>query len=364
MIFTLNTAGYLFYPVAKDCLGLNDNEVYDMINCEFSIMLERLKNKGIKYDELKKALIPNQDKDNQEVCLIFDTCQIDSDFYGYTVFEKLIPLMNKESTYSILYGDYINISNISQNSLFGMLQENLIAHNETIFNHSTQYYLVYINNVTKQQLSSFINGLKEYKWFAGYALLNHHSRFKTYLSHILIHLCIKSQSSIIMSHAEDIDDDENINHEDFPFEENGFRVISINEQSFGPFLSYKIESLTPDKEDVSFSFNALFQKFDSVEKLKLKMTDPKWGYLNDEVNGKGNILKSFIFEEISKDDFISIVYAHISRNYIYNLRINEYGDYLFNVCIELPTKHLKFRKTTIALKYKPYDGEMEIITIT
>lgn len=47
-----------------------------------------------------------------------------------------------------------------------------------------------------------------------------------------------------------------------------------------------------------------------------------------------------------------------------NLRQNEYGDLLFNVCIELQTEDKHIRKTTVALKYIPENGEMYIITIT
>lgn len=71
MVYTINTIGHLLYPVAKLSLNLSDNDVYEMINQEFSIMKERLKLKDIKYNELKRALIPNQDKSNNEICLVF-----------------------------------------------------------------------------------------------------------------------------------------------------------------------------------------------------------------------------------------------------------------------------------------------------
>ena len=54
----------------------------------------------------------------------------------------------------------------------------------------------------------------------------------------------------------------------------------------------------------------------------------------------------------------------IQRSYIYNLRQNEYGDLLFNVCVELPTIHERIRKTTIALRYHPDTGKMDVVTIT
>ena len=367
MIFTVNTSGYLLYPVAKSAFEMSDEDVYNMINYEFSVMLKRLEEKGVKYDTLKRALIPNQDKDNNEVCLVFDSTLIDSSFYGYTIFNEIIPLIDKKSTYSILAGDYIDIINNVQNSqqyLYDALKEMIIECNNSVYQHSSQYYLIFFNSITDNQLLAITSKLQKFKWFHGYMLLNSNSRFKTYLSCILCHVCIKTKNTVIISHPSDYDDNENINMAGYPFEESGFKLVSINDDSFGTFLSYKIESIVPDKDDISFSFNALFKKFDSTEKLHLNISDDKWGYLNGDSKGKGGIIKSFEFGDISKDDFRNIIFKQICSNYIYNLRTNEHGDHLFNVCIELPTKNGNIRKTTVALKYNPHLGEVSVVTIT
>ena len=296
MIYTINTSGHLLYPVAKSAFEMSDDDVYKMINDEFCVMVDRLEKKGVKYDNLKRALIPNQNKNNNEVCLAFDSSLIDSSSYGYVIFEKILPLLDKKSTYSILAGDYIDVINNlnnSQQQLKVTLEEVLIKRNDSVYKHSSQYYLVYINSITNNQLSSITNELKKVKWFYGYALLNKNSIFKTYLSFVLSHICIKTKDTIILNHSSDYDDSENINLYGYPFKENGFKLISINEDSFGPFLSYKIESILPDKDDISFSFNALFPKFNSMEKLQLNLADGRWDYLNGNIKGKDGILKSF-----------------------------------------------------------------------
>ena len=48
MIFTVNTNGYVLYPVAKSTFEMSDKDVYEMINYEFSVMANRLKKKGIR----------------------------------------------------------------------------------------------------------------------------------------------------------------------------------------------------------------------------------------------------------------------------------------------------------------------------
>lgn len=102
------------------------------------------------------------------------------------------------------------------------------------------------------------------------------SPFKTYISYILTHSFIKCRNQIIAAHPSDKPDNENINLLGYPFQENNFTFISINEDRFAPFLSYKIEADVPDETDIGFSFNSLFPKFDSISKLKLKIDDKKW----------------------------------------------------------------------------------------
>lgn len=80
--------------------------------------------------------------------------------------------------------------------------------------------------------------------------------------------------------------------------------------------------------------------------------------------GKGQIIELLGYDSTDKEQFINEVFKHICANYIYNLRENEYGDLMFNVCVELPTINGNFRKTTIALKYHPDIGTIDIITVT
>lgn len=124
----------------------------------------------------------------------------------------------------------------------------------------------------------------------------------------------------------------------YPFEENGFSIVSINDDSFGSFLNYKIESEVPDKEDISFSFNSLFPRFDSFEKIQLDVKEEKWDkYLADKEKGKGRILEKLGYEMADKEKFLKAIYTKICSNYIYNLTRNEYGNLIFDVCVELPT---------------------------
>lgn len=305
-----------------------------------------------------------------ETCLIIDSTKIDFPDYGYYIFERLIPLLDKKSTYSILCGDYIDIfyeeNSESQQILRIVMNDVLARCHESKYRHSSQYYLIYINRLTGNQRLKIVEGLLTFPWFTGFADLTYSSKFKTYISNILTPVCIKNKKRIIMSHPSDYFDNENVNISEFPFEDNGFSIISINDDSYQAFLSYKMESELPDKDDVSFSLNALFPKFDSIEKIKLYISDDKWdNYLTDkDKRKKGALVELLGYTKEDKDCFVREIYKQICANYVYRLRKKEFNGLMFNICVELPTVNNHLRKTTIALKYKPDIGEMEVVTIT
>ena len=367
-IFTFNTSDIVVYPVMKSYFKLSDQEVYNSIWSDFEILKKRLSDKEVCYANLKGALIPNQDKDKYEMCFIIDSEQIEKADYGGYVFKKLLPRLDKKSTYSILCGDYIDVSSNGreyQDRLRAALKEVMSCCNASEYRYSGQYFLIYFNRLTETQRAKIIEGLIRFPWFTGYADVTYSSLFKTYISYILCHLCIKCQGQIIASHPSDFLDAENHNLHGYPYTENGFNFVSINEESYGSFLSYKIETEVPDKEDISFSFNALFPRFDSYEKVQLNVIDDKWNkYLTDKEKGKGRILETLGYTQLDREKFTRQIFKNICSNYLYNLTQNEYGDLLFNVCVELPTVNGNIRRTTVALKYLPDTGEMQINTIT
>lgn len=370
MIYSFNAKDNVMYSVIKSSFGLSDEAVYKTIQDEFSVLLKRLSCKKVSYEKLKGALVPNQEANMYETCLVVDWMQIDDCNYGGLVFNALLPLLDKDSTCSILCGDYIDnlhtVDSSSQYHLRTALNEVLVRCNGSRYQHSSQYFLIYFNRLTGNQRERIVEGLLQYPWFTGFADLTHESLFKSYISFILVHAFIKQGKQIIASHPSDYTDEENVNMSGYPFEEHGFSFCSVNENSFMPFLSYKIESILPDEEDVSFSFNAIFPRFDSLKKLKLVVTDGKWyEYLTSkDPDRKGKLLESIGYGPDNREAFIRDIYKKICASYIYNLRQNNYGDLLFNVCVDLPTINGNFRKTTVALKYHPNTGEMSIITVT
>lgn len=369
-IFTFNNLDNIIFTLYKDYFKLSDETVNRIIWEEYDLMRKRLLMKGIDYNDLKGALIPNQEKGKSEICLVIDNTLVPESCYGRYVFYKMMPFIDKESTYSILHGDYlIGLQNYKdanyQKMMKDALEEKLCISNISTYKDCAQYYLIYFNRITKKQLETLVNGLKNNKWFIGYVDVSYDSLFKKIISRRLVHFVIKCKGIFLGSHPECYDDYENVNISGYRFEEYGFDYVSINETSYMPFLSYKIDMGGGNKEDVSFSLNALFPKFDSIDKLYLFVRLDKWEkYLVNKSTGKGEIIEKIGFSDDSKADFEKTIYNKICSRYIYNIRHNEFGDFLFNVCIELDTINGNKRKTMVALKYHPDNGNMEMVTLT
>lgn len=367
MIYTFNNVGTGLYSATKDCFNLTDAQVYSMIEQEFKKMKSRLKQKGIDYKSLQKALVPNTKKSRHEICLFFDSTLIEDYHYGKAIFERLIPLLDKKSVYSILVGDYIDVfekQTDSQTLLHRVMSDVVMICNDSEFKHTCQYYLIYFSNIGNEEIARILNFFSNVREFYGYAYLDCNSAFKSYLSRILVSECVKYKNTIISSHPSDYEDSENMKMRPYPYAENGFSFVSINEDSYEPFLHYKIESVIPDQDDMGFCFNALFPKFDSMDKLKVVISDDKYyKYLITDKNGKGGILSSLGFDETNKLQFEQQICEKVCKNYIYNLEYkSENKVYKFNICIELPKKDGDIRKAIAAFKYLCESGEIFLIT--
>lgn len=124
-IFTLDARDNVRLEVLKGYFGLNEHQIYEEINGLFDELIEILKSKKIDYEKLKSSLIPNSDKN--EIVLVFDTLQIESNWYGKEIFDQIIPVFENESSHSILTGDFIGKNNLAK-KLFEEFSENLITH--------------------------------------------------------------------------------------------------------------------------------------------------------------------------------------------------------------------------------------------
>jgi hypothetical protein len=320
-----------------------------------------LKLKGISYDALKTALVP--DRQRREIALVFDSMSIESESYGYDVFERLIPLLDKNSNHSILVGDYLDLPG-QMEKLVSAFEEAVKLRRSVKFCHPTQFYIVYINNMTDLMVQNLEEGLKEYSAYVGIADMAYMSRFKIYLSTMLVNLCIKHGRIILQGHEPDRDNAEDVNMCGYPFEENGFVCRSINGDVMGVVLSYKIERpVFPGFEtDTHFGLNAVSTTPLPLNDFAIQVEEAKLEYLKRE---KAGSMSRAGLASVDSAQLAALIRAKIQHSYIYNLSFNdEHNVIKFNVIVEIPGGKTSERTRLLAaLEYQPEKKLLRLITL-
>lgn len=359
IIHTLDARGNVMLEVMRDYFNLSPKQMRNEIINERKIVEHYLDKKGIIYNNLKNALTP--DKKKKEIALVFDTLQIDSDWYGYDVFNRLIPILRKESSHSILAGDYLG-SNFPQSTLCESLLENIKTRHSSEYKYSSQHYIIYINNLTDEMFNRLDEGLMNYAPYVGFTDMSHTSKLKTILSTMLVNCFVKYQDIIIQSHEPDRDNSENINTYGYPFEKYGLKCVSISSDLFGVFLSYKIERPVVDgfKEDTYFALNAIHLNICELDSLTILIEDAKLKYIQ---NAKEGCLEAAGIKNITSQELEDEIKKRINSSYIYSMSYNEkFNVAKFNIMLEFNNNRKKI-KLLAAMEYMPQSKKLRLITL-
>lgn len=214
------------------------------------------------------------------MALVFDTLVIDNSWYGLEVFRRLIPLFSRDSNHSVLAGDYID-TGAGQELLFEAIQSAVTLTRHVDYRHSSQFYIIYINNQTDRMVRRFHEGLCGWAGYVGYADTTYSSPFKTLLSTMLVNAFIKHRKTIIQGHEDDRPNEEDVNMSSYPFEEHGYTCHSVQSQLEGTLLSYKIERpVFPGFEsDTEFSLNAISPNPQPLDGFAIEVEEAKLEYV-------------------------------------------------------------------------------------
>jgi len=363
-IHTLGARDNVMLEVIRDYFGLGSGHMHEMIKAMLAQVEQILLSKGVKYSELKHALVPKPHR--REIMMVFDSTRIGNMWYGYPIHSELIPLFLERSNHSVLVGDYLG-SNSIQGILYQLLSSSIMLASDLEFSHSSQFFLVYINNLTDKMVEGFHSGLAQFDPYVGYVDLTFSSRLKTYVSTILVNGYLKHRQCIIMGHEDDRGDDEDINMLGYPFEASGFVCKSLPGYFFDQFLSYKIERpVFPGFEsETEFSLCAVSPMPLPLTEFEITIEPAKLQYLLDKKHGT---IKRTGFAESERSELEFAILNKIASNYIYNLSHNpEYGTTKFNIVLEFQpqdaTTDSSPVKTLVSLEYIPVDKTLRLITM-
>ena len=357
VIYTIDAREHAFLEGMSAHYKWTTAEIYRQINLSAAGTIEALKQKRINYANLKNALIPHSNM--KEIAFVFDSTMIDSSWYGYEVAKILIPLLDKNSVNSILLGDYIGDYRHAK-MYKDLFFQYIHPHKSITYKVHELFYLVYLNNLSDEHFNTLNKGLQEMNSYVGYFDLTYSSPIKTVLSTILVRAILKNKTTIINPTEADIDE----NLTGFPFEDNGYRVVGIDDLSYGMFLSYKIErEVFPGYEsDHQFSINALSDNVLDLSSLQLIIKHDKLKYLRQEKSGS---MKMAGLNTLTTDELSIIIKKKLKDNYLFNLSFNsDHGIMKFNILIEVPrVDRAKPIKLIVALEYAPLTKSLRLITM-
>jgi len=360
-IHTLNARGNVMLEVTRDYFRLSPDVMHREIQGMRHQIETTLGAKEIQYDALKTALVP--DRKRREIALFFDTTKIDDSWYGLPVFKRYMPLFGKKSNHSVLAGDYID-NGAGQKLLYEVLSDELKLARPVTCQHSSQFYVIYINNLTNSMFQHFSKALQDYSAYAGFADMTYGSRLKILLSTVLVNAFLKHRHIIIQGHEDDRSNDEDINMSGYPFEEYGYVCRSIQSSLEGVLLSYKIERpVIPGFEvDTEFSINAINPNPLPMDSFSIEVADDKLEYLKGE---KSESLARAGLNEIGVTGLQMLIAEKLASSYIYNLvYLQEHDVTKFNVILEIPSaNNMRPTRLLAALSYHPKSKTLELKTL-
>ncbi|MDR6871124.1 hypothetical protein J2Y55_002132 [Bosea sp. BE125] len=360
-IHTLNARGNIMLEVMRDHFKLTPQHMQREIQGMRRMLEDALSKKGISYEKLKSALVPDQKR--REIALVFDTLTIESSWYGFDVFKRIIPLLEKKSNHSILVGDYLDQPG-QTDRLFAAFEESVNLRRNVEFRHPTQFYIVYLNNLSASMIQRFDEGLKDYEAYVGFADTTYASVFKLYLSTMLVNLGIKHGSLFIQGHEPDRPETDDVNMCGYPFEASGFVCRSISADLEGVLLTYKIERpvFQGFEVDTEFALNAISVQPLPLDDFTIEVEDAKLAYVKSIKEGS---VERAGLEAITPAELAGLIKAKISASYIYNLVfLAEHDVAKFNVIIELPSRASREpTRLLAALEYKPDQKVLRLLTL-
>lgn len=357
-IHTVNARGNIMLEVARDYFKLTPDHMRREIVGLHREVVALLRSKGIRYAELRSALVPQADR--KEVALFFDSTRMGS-FYGGEAHRMLLPLLHRQSSRSVLCGDLIG-RGLSQVALHDLMVDTVLPLRESTYRHSSQFFVIYVNNLTDGMIEIMLEGLGPAHAFVGIADMTYASRLKWLLAHSLVNSYLQHRGIIIGPHEDDRPDSEDVNLPGYAFEENGFRVRSVPARLGGTMLSYKIECpvFRGFEVDSEMALNAISTDVTPLSELDIEIDQQKLEYLH---KAKADSLRGAGLWGTDVDRLRGLIKDRLMANYIYGMSyVGEHDTAKFNVMVEATGPSGPFR-VLAALAHESQLKRLRLITL-
>lgn len=361
-IHTINARSNVLLEVIKSGHGIESPQMLREIQSMRHEVEKVLAAKGIAYEDLRGALVPSQKR--HEVALVFESAAVPSYNYGRAIFEKFMPLLDAKSDHCVLVGEYGTFDNADEPFLAAAFHEKIVLARAVTYRHSSQFYVVYLNNLTQTMMARLDAGLRPFGAYVGFSDMTYGSAFKYLLSIMLANVFVKQGRNIILGHEDDRPNTEDCNLVGWPFDRFGHRVRSLVSYLQGPFLTYKIERpvLSDHDSDTEMSLNAISPKPLPLGEFTIHVEEAKAVYVRDK---NAPSLARAGLDAVDAAFLAAIIKEKIRSSYIYRLEYVAAHDVMkFNLILELPAAdQVGAVRFLSALEYRPDEKQLRLITL-
>ncbi|HVE45491.1 MAG TPA: hypothetical protein VNA57_01920 [Acidimicrobiales bacterium] len=331
-IWTLNARDTVLFDVMMSHSGLSFADLGPEIRAVHAEVVQMLASKGVRYEDLRSALVPHTDPELADIALVFDTSRVDSGAYGLAIAERVLPLVDRDWNGSILEGDLIHPD---EDDAFLTLQRSLRCVRPADISSTRQLFTIYLTNLNERRKVQVLTGLLEYEPFIGFMEAHYESRHKNWLSVTLGNTYVKHGDTFIGRHEPDIEHAAEYNLGWWPLEDYGYRCVSLpSDLHFDPFLSYKIErAIFPGFEsDTLHGLSTISVDPQSLDDFRVFVDPPKVDYLRKMKAGSLDVAG---LTEVTAQELERQIGTKVQQNYIYALEQRvEHSLSKFNVILE------------------------------
>ncbi len=322
------------------------------------LLVAQLESLGIKYDELRNALCPRQDK--REVCLMFDSIVLEKTYgdYAYGASKSILPLLPAKLKTAIRHGDLISANRRSDVDYLASTYPHLCL-DEVMA--TDQIYCVHLSNLSPGNRDAIELGLRDTPGFVGVVDVTLQSPLKNLVSGTLTANLLKVGATYVSAHYDEIEPKEGTYEGNWDLGRT--RTVSVFEVLFGQYLTYKIQRSSGGaldrKEALLLTSLAANYSRKISSKIDVSITDRKLDYLR---MAKGANLKNMGLSHVTSEQLCSLVLDKARHHYLYGLRLLENGDLLCSTLIELERAGSDSYRAEIGLRLQPDDNTFYITT--
>lgn len=367
-IYSIEARDSFLLKTVYEYFDLSASDLKKEIGSQYDMLVSTLMPTGVGYNDFRSVLTPSNGKKHFEQLFAFRLTPNDNEVYS-EVNENIIPLLDKNSRLNILAGDLITFLG-NPYSIISLLYGALGIKIDDKWR--ADYFLIYINNISKVTIKSIDDFFKNKDYYMGTADLSFDSDFKSYISHASVATrYVKIGANVFNADADaDFTRCSNINNGALDWEGSGYQVFGINDALFDTFLRYKIDTVNGTiSSDDDREINTIFMTSGEEEKLPINeviMDELKYDYLENEKQ---------IFERIgvSRKDFLNKINEKILNQSFYNIEFKEgynettkkdYNVVKFNVFLEFKNKDENhYKKYTLSLTYNIYTKQISVGTM-